>query len=360
MKLKVAIINPILPHYRIPLLNILSREYDLTFVHFGKENKSDDLLFTQLVLKELKIGPFLISKINLNKLFKNFDVVISEGNLRYLDRNILILNPFRKYKWITWGIGVTASYDKLFGTKSINNLIRFFLFRFAEANIFYSEFPIKLYLEHGHKRESLFVAHNTVEVKQEYLEIYGKKDTILFVGTLYRQKGVLELIDIYLEYFRKTSNPKQLHIIGNGPEFNCIFDRIKKYKLEEFVFLHGEILDEEILSKFYSKSLVCVSPSQAGLSVLSSFGHGVPFITRFNAVTGGEILNIKSGINGVLYNSNNDLINIFNDVSNNPIKYIEMGKNAFDFYNSNRKIEMMASSIQDSVSYVFCPTKINI
>lgn len=351
MKLKVAFINPILPHYRIPLLNILSNEFDLTFFHFGKENTTHDLLFTQVVLKELKLGPFFISKVNLNKLLKNFDVVISEGNIRYLDRNILIVNPFRKYRWITWGIGVTASYDKLFGTKSINNLIRLFIFRFAEANIFYSDYPLKLYLEYGYPNESLFVANNTVQVTHNCLES-NDKEFILFVGTLYRQKGISELIDIYFEYTKRTSSPKELHIIGNGPEFEFILDRIKKYKLERFVFLHGEILDEEILSKFFCKSLACVSPRQAGLSVLSSFGYGVPFITRIDAVTGGEILNIESGINGVLYNSDTDLINIFVDISNNPGKYVEMGKNSYAFYNSKRKIEMMASSIQDSINYV--------
>jgi hypothetical protein len=123
-KIKVAIINPVLPHYRVPLMKILGNSWDLTYFHFGADINNIDLNFNLIKLEQVSIGPFLVSKSFLYSKLIHFDVVISEANLRYLDRLILMINPFRSFKWINWGIGVSASYDRKFGAFSFSNYLR--------------------------------------------------------------------------------------------------------------------------------------------------------------------------------------------------------------------------------------------
>ena len=81
-------------------------------------------------------------------------------------------------------------------------------------------------------------------------------------------------------------------------------------------------------------------------------GYGVPFITKKDAITGGEIFNIENGINGVLYENNNELENIILDITKNRSKYIEMGKKAKIHYDSFRKPEDMANGIIGAIEYV--------
>jgi len=95
-----------------------------------------------------------------------------------------------------------------------------------------------------------------------------------------------------------------------------------------------------------------ISPDQAGLTVLQSFGYGVPFVTHKDAITGGERLNIVNGENGILFDSFDEITDIIKDCSQNPEKYIEMGKNAKKYYNENRTINHMVSGFIDAIDFV--------
>ena len=88
------------------------------------------------------------------------------------------------------------------------------------------------------------------------------------------------------------------------------------------------------------------------MTVLESMGYGVPFVSSKNAITGGELLNVHNGIDGVVMESENDLIEVVRDIANNPDKYIAMGKLAKEFYDSNRTPKHMAQGFWDAIQYV--------
>src|SRR5690606_5517370 len=151
---------------------------------------------------------------------------------------------------------------------------------------------------------------NTVEVLP-INDKQGGKDKILFIGSLYRQKKIFELLESYKEAVKQfEKKPIGLHIVGNGSEFDKVKSWISDTNLGEHIILHGAIFDEKKLCELFSSAFACISPGQAGLSVLKSFGYGVPFITHIDAITGGERLNIQNMVNGILFDNYSELSGI--------------------------------------------------
>ena len=114
----------------------------------------------------------------------------------------------------------------------------------------------------------------------------------------------------------------------------------------------GKIFDEQHLCSYFSRSLACISPGQAGLSVLKSMGYGVPFITKKDAITGGEIFNIKNGENGIIYQKDDELTDIILEIGEHRQKFLNMGKNAKEYYDKFRTPEHMAQGISGAIEYV--------
>ncbi|ARN56289.1 glycosyltransferase family 4 protein [Sedimentisphaera salicampi] len=350
-KKKVLIINQNIAEYRIPILNLLSEYYELTFLHTEPKKYGTKLKFKEKVVANINLPFFSFLKVNLHKYCNQFDVVISEANIRYLDRDMLIINPFRNYKWIGWGIGVSASYDKKFDQNNKFDCVRHFIFKKADANIFYSDYPVEKYISAGFSKESLFVANNTTEVFYDESVNY-EKNSILFVGTLYKQKKIYELLKAYKEAAETVNDIMPLNIIGGGEEFENIKSWISQNKLEDKVSLLGPIFDQKLLAKYFRSAYACISPGQAGLSVLTSMGYGAPFVTVKDAITGGEIFNIKNGENGILYNNHSELPDIIKNIAERPDLYVEMGLKAREHYVKSRTPEQMAGAIRDAVDYV--------
>ena len=146
-----------------------------------------------------------------------------------------------------------------------------------------------------------------------------------------------------------NKEPKELHIIGNGDEFNSVKNWITTNKLNHKIVLHGSIFEEQKLSTLFSSGLACISPGQAGLSVLKSFGYSVPFITHSDAITGGERLNIVDKKNGILFKNYEDLSEIILSIFESPEKFKVMGENAKAFYDTHRTPKIMAQGFIDAV-----------
>ena len=122
-KIKVLFLHPYIPHYRDPIFCDLSKKYDITIGHSGELKKNKP--YKQISLPINKIGSVkfqqrINGKFNLQgnlKTFNQYDVVISEMNLRFIDRYFYIISPFRKFAWVCWGIGISAIYKKKFFNK---------------------------------------------------------------------------------------------------------------------------------------------------------------------------------------------------------------------------------------------------
>jgi glycosyltransferase involved in cell wall biosynthesis len=262
----------------------------------------------------------------------------------------LLFKKKRPYQFILWGIGVRASYTTNYGEKTKLDIIRFYLMRKADALVFYSDDPIKTYLEQGFSKDKMFVANNTVQVLD--INTTKIKDKIVFIGTLYKQKRIYELLDSYKAAKEVIKEIPKLEIIGGGDEFNAIQLWITENQFEDVVFLRGKIFDEAILRDYFSSAIACISPGQSGLSVLKSMGYGVPYISKKNAITGGEIFNIENGVSGILYEEDSELTDIIIDIAKDKKKYLQMGQNAKLHYDNYRKPQDMANGLIEAIENV--------
>lgn len=347
-KKKVLIIQATVPHYRIPIFNELAKTVDLTVV-YDRGSVPDGANFATKKVDIINIKNKLwIHKKNMIRMAKKYDVVISMLDPSYLTTRLLC-KLRKKTKLILWGIGVAASYGVRFDSLAETALSYMKMINQADAALFYSRYPVDKYSKMGVPESKLFVANNTVQV----LPIEEReRNSILFVGSLYRAKKIFELLECYKKAHSMCNTLPALVIVGDGEDAEPVKKWVEENHYEQQILLPGAIYDEKTLSEYFSDAIVCISPDQAGLSVLKSFGYGVPFVTHKDAITGGERLNIEDGINGVLFDSFDEITEIIKECADHPENYVEMGKNAKKYYDENRTVSHMVSGFIDAINFV--------
>lgn len=349
-KKKVLLLDNDLIHYRIPIYNILGEKFDLTHACCYPKQIDEPMNFKRITLHPYRLAGFELQKDRVFKLCQGFDAVICQGDIHYLQYATLPLHCNRKFKIAFWGIGVSASYDKHFDAETKWDNVRDFFYKRADAQVFYTDYPIEKYLRRGYQRESLFVAPNTVEV--EAFDESVERTNLLFIGTLYAEKGIMHLLEAYKQAYDANHSLPKLDIIGKGPDTDKVKDWIETNNLQGMIIMHGAIYDKKQKARFFEKSLACISPLQAGLSVLESQGYSTAFITTKDAITGGEIFNIDNGVNGVLLDDINQLSETISNIATSPQKYIDMGRSGRQHYLECRKPSDMAQGFIDTVEYM--------
>lgn len=342
---KVVIYQDKIMPYRVEIFNKLAQQVDLTVAYADGDFLPEGIEFKTSKIKIKKFRGYTFLGKDFKKLQKESDAVILPLTQGLVNT---ILNLKNK-KHIFWGIGVPAAYNCRFDSLGDNDTLSK-LSKKANCCLFYSSYPKEKYKKLGFKTEKMFVANNTVVIPK--IELKKDKKSILFVGSLYPQKKIDELLIAYNEVHKKNADLPDLTIIGNGSMYDWCKDYCKKNGLSEKVKLAGEIHDETILKDYFADALMCVSPDQAGLSVLKSMGYGVPYVTHKNAITGGEIFNILNGENGVLYETEEDLVKIIEEASENRQKYLNFGEKAYEYYWRDRKPEIMVQGFVDAVNFV--------
>jgi glycosyltransferase involved in cell wall biosynthesis len=341
---KILIIQNIIPHYRKPLFNLLSLEYNLTIAHSGVATVSENDLYKEVIFFVKKMGFFNFQVGLLKELSKDYDVIISMCDFHWPLNFYPLIRLSKKTKFILWGSWLT--------NRPLIDWLKIHLARKADANIFYCLRDKGIFLKANVPEGKLFVANNTFDVgKRSKSYLHQLKFRILFVGTLDERKENDTLIQAFNNIKNKINPSINLTIIGEGKTKSDLLFLVKQLNLCNRIYFEGKITDSQRLLNFYEESIVSVSYGQAGLSVLQSLGFGVPFITKFNAISGGEKTNIIDGFNGFFcdgsqYDLENKLLLLCSDIQIAR----NMGKNAFDYYSNNCTIEIMANGFIEAIN----------
>ena len=157
---------------------------------------------------------------------------------------------------------------------------------------------------------------------------------LISVGRLSKEKGYLDLIDVFYEIY-KVDNKYTLDIIGDGNEKKLIQEKIKKYNIEKNVTLHGFQNKDFINKKLQNSSLylMCSFEESFGIVLIEAGSFGIPQIAFDSAQGAHEIIeNNKSGY--LIKNRNkNEFAKKVTELTENKEKLKEFGKNAYNIAN---------------------------
>ena len=161
-------------------------------------------------------------------------------------------------------------------------------------------------IEHGVAHEKLAVVYNGVDAglfsiqeqnaarREVGLEV-GRK-TILYVGNLKVDKGLLDLIDA-ISYRSCRRLNLQLVIIGDGPLRPRLEQQIKALALEDNVMMMGRRSPLEIARWMNAADCLCLPSHHEGIPnvILEALSCGVPVLaTRVGGIP--EIVSVDSGV----------------------------------------------------------------
>ncbi len=342
----IVFIQGTLPHYRRGVFNEMCKNDEVLVVHSGVSNKQDDDKFREYVLPLSNIGPFRIQK-GLFKLIKqeNPHTVISMFDIRWVYSVILMYLSDSKIKWVWWGM------DK--GASKIALKIKLLIAKRNNPIVFYNSQIRREMIEKGVNASKCFVANNTFHVEGA-LPCFDNpiKDTFINVGSLDSRKQNDVTIRVFKRILLRTNLDLKLVFIGDGVERKMLEDLVIKEELFDSVIFTGHIANTKKLAKYYRDSIASVSFGQAGLAVLQSMAYGVPFVTKKNAISGGEKYNIIDGVNGILCEDSPKSLELamLSLIQNKDYAHI-LGNEAYEYYHKFASIENMAENFIQAMNY---------
>lgn len=297
---KVLIIQNLIPAYRIPFFEDLSRVYDVTVLFYAgnapKLNTENLRFIKSTRIKHIKSfhltsGVLEIAQTN--------DIVVIMFDIWWLN---LALLPFllkkSKVKTILWGHGIGRTN----GFK-IATYLRKKIAQNADALIFYTLQAKEYFVEKTRiSNEKCFVANNTIAVPNHGMS-HAEKSYFLYLGRIQERKKLGELLSAYALLSNDIKSRYSILLVGDGAsaEVNKLKIQTAELKIEGNVsFFPATYLNEEI-KDYYSAAIASVSPGAVGLGIIHSFAFGVPLITNKNMLHGPEFDN-SNDQNSYLYN----------------------------------------------------------
>jgi glycosyltransferase involved in cell wall biosynthesis len=142
------------------------------------------------------------------------------------------------------------------------------------------------------------VAVDAAKVRAE-LGLRQDSVVLLYVGRLYKEKRVGELLDAAraIEDDLAVEPPVEVVILGDGPELERLKTHAAGLGNVHFV---GKVEDQLRVAHYMRVATAVVMPGKAGLAVNHAFAQGVPVITRESRLHAPEVDYIESGRNGLI------------------------------------------------------------
>ncbi len=265
---RVLIIQEIIPHYRIPLFSEIAKNKNIklsvAYDGMNKYTKEEDYQFEMVPYSKKKIWKFTYVK-HIKTLIENYNEIIVIGNLFWLPTFIMLFLFKRNSRLFFWGIGVSSSGG--LHKKTIPDKLRFLLSDLSNGTILYSRNIFEYYIKNVKKKNQVFVAPNTLLVeKLAFPE--NERTKILSIGSFKKNKDLGQLITAFNNIINRIPENITLDFIGDGEEDKKLKDLVYEFGIQNRVIFWGRMENNLEIYPIISKAMVCVSPNQAGLSVL--------------------------------------------------------------------------------------------
>ena len=304
----LVIIQTAVPDYRKGFFNAIENALDDRFdlyggdFYFENSVKSDSIISKKRIRNHFIFhNKFLFQTGIWHLLFKDI-ILVLEMNPRILSNWIfLIIRKIINRETVLWGHawprkGVFSKSDKL------RNLMRLL----SSKIIVYTR-QQQFELKNKMPKKIILAAPNAVlsSSKMEF-STTNNKFNIIYVGRLTKLKKPFFLVESFAKEIHRYPSKTKLIIIGEGEEKNKIKNYIVKNKLSQRIELLGHISNNEKLKDLYFTSFFSVSPGYVGLSIIQSFGFGVPMLVSRNENHSPEIEALNINENGLFFETNQE------------------------------------------------------
>jgi glycosyltransferase involved in cell wall biosynthesis len=347
--MKLAILQPCIPHYREEFFQLLSQQlshdvyvYNDTETVYKQAFKESEIPVKRIANKQF-INRLLFYN-PLPFLSNKYDTLVLMWHFGHVTTWLLLLTRFlHRKKIILWGQGISV---KRYLKEEIKpNKLLWLQLSLANGAWVYMQkeqqqwkmiFPKKQIIALNNTISgiaSLVAVSYTEREKANLKKELGfiQKRVIIFCARFDSLRK--RRIDILQEIIRKSNTDIGFIIIGGG-SFQPDFSWYKN------VYVYGVLYEKEIKDILFSIADLYLQPAWLGLSVVEALAYGKPVITlqRSSSVLQCvEFSYIKDGYNGKIFEQTAQLIEFINTVDELEIN--RMGKNAKSF--AQEKLSMV-------------------
>ncbi len=366
-----AVLQRVLPHYRLAIFRRLSVRVAPFFVAYGEATARDGFRnadgshepwmrrFHNIYIGRAYVTPKAIFAARRHTVVINAEL----GNL-----NLPLLICFRRLlgcRIVLWTFG----YDpkRGFSTGDWKDRLRLWMYDQADAIVFYwrqGRDSILPYLKHPSRT---FVAPNTLEtdvldsIRERLAQVDRRvlaeragasgRAHFLFLGRLLADKEADRLLRAWKEVEAGTV-PVALTVVGDGPERSSLEELARVLELRTVRFA-GEITDAEAVGRMLVVSRAVVVPGRLGLTVVHAFCFGVPVISQAKPshFHGEGIGYVRDGENGILV-PDGDISALARAIlllAENDDVHSKMSNAARQTVEEEASIDLMVSGLVDAV-----------
>jgi len=204
-------------------------------------------------------------------------------------------------------------------------------------------------IQAGFKPERISLVLNGVD--DDYFKPQGKllkeNNSVVSVGRLTEQKNFSLLIEA-VNLIRDKINDIKCYIIGNGPQYEMLKEKIISLELQDRVFLLKAVPNEQIRDLVWEKEIYVSSSIYEGLpiSLLEAMALEMPIVA---CDVGGVKDILENDVNGLLVEPNQPqiLADTIIALINNPDNQKKYGKNARQLAVDEFSIKLAVKKTQD-------------
>lgn len=360
-KLKVAIVLNIIPSYREGFYDALFENRDIEVTVYAQECIPGLNLKTihSRYPENVKLVKFICAKrekigwqfLPFYEIFKNYDVVVVDGNPRQIS-HFLLGTFFRLLgkKVILWTMAHSFR-----GFSPTENL-RLFWSRIFRYIFVYTDSEVDFLRKKGFKKQYILGMNNGLNQKkidaailewnenklEKWLKTEKLDGSLLLLSSARldpknKFEQIIQALPLILEKF-----PNLIWcIIGKGVEEDKLREFVNALNISDNVRFVGEIYDEIDLAPWFLSSKLFIHPAAVGLSLLHAFGYGLPLITNGNKhLHNPEYSAFEEGLTGLNFVENNiedlasTVIKLLNDEGTRNEMKLYTQKVAREKYNS--------------------------
>lgn len=374
--LRVTIVQPALPKYRVPVFRELANRpgIDLRIVYGTVEGlanvAADRFQAIPSKRREWKLGGVSLMWHGAEWKFSSpqrSDVIV----LRWAGRSVSLFAALLRARLcgvpvVLWGHGYSKKEKRWWAN------VRNWMASLATALVFYEPRTRDNFVSNGWDPCRLFVALNAIDESDiEAARVWwlnhpdelarfqseqglDQGPVILFVSRLTPENRLDLLVKATAELAREFPALKTV-IIGNG---SAVRNRLRhladEMGLQHNVVFEDGVYDELLLGPWFLSASVFCYPANVGLSLIHALWYGLPVVTSDNIlIQNPEIVALEPGVNGSLYHHEDvsSLVAVLRRIIADKTLREQMSQAARQTVESKFSIKRMVDGLEQAIRY---------